>query len=153
MKRIAMLMCLLFFVGGSAYAQQADSSGGEGSQIQQGERYVGPPAEAYKACTGKSAGNTATFVNPRGETVTGTCEEEGSKLVLRPNNRKGQAGGKRQGPPVEAYKACEGKSVGATSQFVSPRGETLIGTCAQEGNQMVLRPNSNNGGRQGQAND
>ena len=157
MKRITTLMCVLFLMGGSVYAQQVDTSGVGGSQNQggssQGVSRTGPPAEAYTACTGKSAGNTATFVNPRGETVTGTCAQEGSQLVLRPDHSKGQAGGKRQGPPPEAYKACEGKSVGATAQFVSPRGETLIGTCAQEGSQLVLRPNSNKGGRQGQSND
>ena len=101
MKRITMLMCVLFLMGGSVYAQQNDPRGGEGSQ----------------------------------------------------NQRGSQQGGHRQGPPPEAYKACEGKSVGATAQFVSPRGETLIGTCDQEGSQLVLRPNSNKGGRQGQSNE
>ena len=151
-----MLMCVLFLMGGSVYAQQTGTSTGEGSQIQGGSSqsgsHTGPPAEAYTACTGKSAGNTATFVNPKGETVTGTCTQDGSQLVLRPDNSKGQANGKRQGPPPEAYKACEGKSVGATAQFVNPRGETLIGTCAQEGTRLVLRPNSNKGGKQGQSN-
>ena len=157
MKRITMLMCVLFLMGGSAYAHQTDTSGGAGSQIQGGSSqsgsHTGPPAEAYTACKSKKVGEAASFVNPRGETVTGTCAQEGSQLVLRPNNGKGQANGKRQGPPPEAYKACEGKSVGATAQFVSPRGETLIGTCAQEGSQLVLRPNSNKGGKQGQSNE
>jgi hypothetical protein len=55
----------------------------------------GPPPEAYKACEGMSAGSSAQFVNPRGETVKGTCEEEDGRLVLRPyvskGDRKGQA--------------------------------------------------------------
>ena len=51
-----------------------------------GRRHHGPPAEAYTACEGKSAGDTAEFVSPRGDTVTGTCEADGDRLVLRPDN-------------------------------------------------------------------
>jgi heavy metal sensor kinase len=47
----------------------------------------GPPPEAYKACQGKRVGSTAQFVDRRGETVRGTCEEDEGKLVLRPNPR------------------------------------------------------------------
>ena len=46
----------------------------------------GPPPEAYTACEGKSAGDAAEFQSPRGDTVTGTCEQEGDRLVLRPDN-------------------------------------------------------------------
>ena len=46
----------------------------------------GPPPEAYTACEGKNAGDTAEFVSPHGDTVTGTCEQEGDKMVLRPDN-------------------------------------------------------------------
>ncbi len=46
----------------------------------------GPPPEAYTACEDKSAGDTAEFVCPHGDTVTGTCELEGDQLVLRPDN-------------------------------------------------------------------
>lgn len=49
----------------------------------------GPPPGAYKACEGKSAASRAQFVNPRGETVKGQCEEEDGKLVLRPDVLKG----------------------------------------------------------------
>lgn len=47
-----------------------------------------PPPEAYSACEGKNAGDTAEFVSPRGDTVTGTCEQErdGDQLVLRPDH-------------------------------------------------------------------
>lgn len=103
MKIITVLLGLLFLMGGSAYGDQAAPRGAEGSQIRQGgggefapqggPRH-GPPPEAYKACEGKTAGSTAQFVNPRGETVKGTCEEEGGRLVLRPDHRKGD----RQGP-------------------------------------------------------
>ena len=58
-----------------------------------------PPQEAYTACEGKSVGDEAQFVSPRGETVTGTCEQEGDRLVLRPNHSRANSGGRRQGPP------------------------------------------------------
>lgn len=45
----------------------------------------GPPPEAYTACENKTAGDTAEFVSPHGDTVTGTCEQEGDRLVLRPD--------------------------------------------------------------------
>ncbi len=44
----------------------------------------GPPPEAYQACAGKTAGNAAQLTGPKGETVQGTCEAEGERLVLRP---------------------------------------------------------------------
>ena len=44
----------------------------------------GPPPEAFTACEGKSAGDTAQFEGRRGDTVTGTCEVRDGKLVLRP---------------------------------------------------------------------
>lgn len=135
MKIINILICLLIIMGGIASAQQGGSN-------------FGPPPEAYAACKAKRAGDSATFVNSKGETITGTCKQEGNQLVLRPDRSKGQSGGKRRGPPPEAYKACEGKSAGSTSQFVNPRGETMTGTCEQEGNQLVLRPDRNTGGRQ-----
>ena len=59
----------------------------------------GPPPEAYKACEGKSAGSSAQFVDPRGETVKGTCEEEDGKLVLRPDLRKGDRPGQAHDGP------------------------------------------------------
>jgi len=61
----------------------------------------GPPPEAYQACEGKSAGSSAQFVNPRGETVKGTCEEEDGKLVLRPDHRKADRPGQVPGGPGE----------------------------------------------------
>ena len=57
-----------------------------------GIRRHGPPPVAYEACEGKSVGDEAEFVNRRGYTVTGTCEEEGDRLVLRPDNPKGRSG-------------------------------------------------------------
>jgi hypothetical protein len=71
----------------------SDSSSQENDQ----RRHQGPPPEAYSACEGKSAGDTAEFVSPRGETVTGTCEMErdSDRLVLRPDNPpEGDSGGR-----------------------------------------------------------
>jgi len=55
-----------------------------------GGKRPGPPPEAYTACEGRCAGDTAGFVGPRGETITGVCEQDGDRLVLRPD---------RSGPP------------------------------------------------------
>jgi len=58
----------------------------EASAQETGRRHHGPPPEAYTACEGKAVGDTAEFVSPRGDTVPGTCELEGDRLVLRPDN-------------------------------------------------------------------
>jgi two-component system, OmpR family, heavy metal sensor histidine kinase CusS len=50
----------------------------------------GPPPEAYKACEGKSAGSVSQFIDPRGETLKGTCEQENGRLVLRPDRSRSQ---------------------------------------------------------------
>jgi hypothetical protein len=60
-----------------------------------GREHQGPPPEAYTACEEKSAGDTAEFQSPFGDTVTGTCEAEGDRLVLRPDNPPAD---RRQGP-------------------------------------------------------
>ena len=101
----------------------------------------GPPPEAYKACEGKSVGGKAEFVNPRGETVTGVCQNDGSgKIVLRPDHPPGGQAGEHQGPPQEAYQACVGKTAGNAAQFAGPKGEIIQGTCEAEGERLVLRP-------------
>ncbi len=53
---------------------------------ERGRHHRTPPPEAYAACEGKSAGDTAEFESPRGDTVTGTCEQDGERLVLRPDH-------------------------------------------------------------------
>jgi len=132
----------------------------EASAQETGRRHYGPPPEAYTACEGKAVGDTAEFVSPRGDTVTGTCEQQGDRLVLRPDNppggnsggndRSSQNAGRRQhGPPPEAYTACEGKNLGDTAEFVSPRGDTVTGTCEQQDDRLVLRPDNPPGGRSG----
>jgi len=60
--------------------------GNDASSQETGKRRHGPPPEAYTACEDKNAGDTAEFVSPHGDTVTGTCEQEGDRLVLRPDN-------------------------------------------------------------------
>jgi len=76
---IALLGIFIAFssVGNEVFAQET------------GRRHQGPPPEAYTACEGKSVGDTAEFVSPHGDTVTGTCEQEGDRLVLRPDNPPG----------------------------------------------------------------
>jgi hypothetical protein len=81
----------------------------QGNDVRRDHR--GPPPEAYKVCEGKSAGSVAQFVNRRGETLKGTCEEEDGRLVLRPDANKG----KRRG---EAHNTPRGRS------FFAPRGES-----------------------------
>ncbi|SEH04467.1 hypothetical protein [Candidatus Venteria ishoeyi] len=117
----------------------------------QGRR--GPPPEAYTACENKNAGDTSQFKSPRGDTVSGTCEDQNGTLVLRPDrggrgprsdNQQGNADREgnrdRRGPPPEAYTACEGKSAGDRSQLKDHRGETLTGTCEEDRGKLVLRP-------------
>jgi len=59
------------------------------------------------------------------------------------NTALAQDGGRRrQGPPPEAYTACEGKSEGDTASFESPHGDTVTGTCVQEDDRLVLRPDN-----------
>jgi len=66
----------------------------EAAAQDRGGRRHGPPPEAYTACEGKSEGDAAEFESPRGNTVTGTCEYEGDRLVLRPDNPPPGHGGR-----------------------------------------------------------
>lgn len=45
--------------------------------------------------------------------------------------RSGQGGMGRHGPPAEAISACAGKNQDAQCSFVTPRGETMNGSCRQ----------------------
>jgi two-component system, OmpR family, heavy metal sensor histidine kinase CusS len=57
--------------------------------------HLDPPPEAYQACKGKDAGSPGQFIDPRGETVKGICEDHDGTLALRWNrpedNMRGQA--------------------------------------------------------------
>ncbi|MBU1413976.1 hypothetical protein KKC22_20875 [Myxococcota bacterium] len=102
----------------------------------------GPPLEAYTACKDKKVGESAEFVSQRGEIISGTCKQEGDRLVLRPDSppTKNHNGDKHQEPPPEAYTACQGKNVGDVAEFVNPEGKTMSGTCEQDKDRLVLRP-------------
>ena len=58
----------------------------------------GPPPEAYTACEGKSSGDSSQLTTPRGEVLTGSCEEgRDGKLVLRLDRPRGdREGGQEQ---------------------------------------------------------
>lgn len=56
----------------------------------------GPPPEAYTACDCKEAGDKAEFVSPHGDTVTGICEKQGDRLVLRPDNPPSRRPGRQE---------------------------------------------------------
>ena len=60
---------------GHRYDQQ--SSGQNSNSPEDGRQRREPPPEAIKACDGKSAGDKVEFETPRGETVTGTCVNNG----------------------------------------------------------------------------
>jgi hypothetical protein len=49
-------------------------------------------------------------------------------------------GGPPPGPPPEAIQACQGRTVGATVQFQTPRGDTITGTCREMHGQLVAMP-------------
>ncbi|RWX45364.1 hypothetical protein H206_00970 [Candidatus Electrothrix aarhusensis] len=52
-----------------------------------------PPETAYKSCEGKRAGEEIKLTTPQGRKITGTCEQDGDRLFLRPN-RPGAPNGK-----------------------------------------------------------
>ena len=75
-----------------------------------------------------------------------------SSTAIAANTDQNQNRGRHQGPPPEAYTACEGKAIGDTAQFVNPGSKEVYGTCEQEGSgrgsgggsksgsKLVLRP-------------
>ncbi|QJB55977.1 hypothetical protein [Pseudodesulfovibrio sp. zrk46] len=79
MKRVLFVFVLVVAMGTCALAQPG---GGRG----QGGKRQGPPEEAYEACEGKKVGDKAVFTSPRGDEVTGICEERDGKMVLHPDN-------------------------------------------------------------------
>lgn len=48
--------------------------------------------------------------------------------------------GRKQGPPPEAIKACEGKAVGDGVTFSGRRGESLKANCKEIEGQLVAVP-------------
>lgn len=53
------------------------------------------------------------------------------------NDGKGK---QRNGPPPEAFEACEGKNAGDSVEFTGRRGETLTATCEERNGQLVAVP-------------
>lgn len=120
----------------------------------------GPPPEAFEVCEGKSVGDAAELTTPRGDTLTGTCQEMDGRLVLRPDNmpeRGGEDGqepprgigtddegdrSRRHGPPPQAYEACEGKNAGDAVEVTLPDGKTLTGTCEERDDGLAMRPDN-----------
>jgi len=80
-KTFVVILLMGTFVSVNAFGEEQSSQ-------RKGGRRQGPPPEAYTACEGKRAGDAAEFVSPRGDTVTGTCEQQGDRLVLRPERRR-----------------------------------------------------------------
>ncbi|HSW07135.1 hypothetical protein [Aquabacterium sp.] len=60
----------------------------------------GPPPEAITACTGKTAGVKVSFKGRGGETMSGTCQLQGSTLAARPDGPPGGASAPMGRPPV-----------------------------------------------------
>jgi len=58
--------------------------------------HQGPPPEAYSVCADKKAGDKAQLVTPHGDTVTGTCIQQGNRLLLRPDHGMGRRPGKKR---------------------------------------------------------
>ena len=81
-KTSIVITLLVIFIAVMAFGNDASSQ-------ETRRRHHGPPPEAYTACEGKNAGEAAEFVSPHGDTVTGTCVQEGDRLVLRPDNPPG----------------------------------------------------------------
>lgn len=95
-KKVFMAITLLWvFIAFGTFGNDACAQGA-------GRRHQGPPPEAYTACTDKSAGDAAEFESPRGDKVTGTCVQDGDRLVLRPDNPPGGGpAGQRSEAPVD----------------------------------------------------
>ncbi len=81
-KTSILITLLVIFIAVMAFGNDASSQ-------ETRKRHHGPPPEAYTACEGKNTGDAAEFVSPHGDTVTGTCVQEGDRLVLRPDNPPG----------------------------------------------------------------
>jgi hypothetical protein len=45
-----------------------------------------------------------------------------------------------QGPPPEAFAACEGKKAGDQAEFTGRQGESVTGVCEEKNGRLVLRP-------------
>jgi hypothetical protein len=71
-------------------------------------------------------------------TVANTDGMERTMDRQRPLDRPDRTG--RHQPPAEALGACSGSSPGASCSFVSPRGDTLYGTCQSPAGDLACVP-------------
>jgi hypothetical protein len=65
---------------------------------------------------------------------------QGSQIKKGCGGGSATPGGPHFGPPPEAFRACEGKTVGSKAQFTGPDGETVSGSCKVADGRLVLRP-------------
>ncbi len=104
--------------------------------------HMQPPAEAYTACSGKSAGDTVSMTRRDGQTVSATCRELDGKLAAMPEHPGKDDHQRPMGPPPEAVKACDGKSAGDSVSFTTRGGQTLSGTCREMNGSLAAMPTS-----------
>lgn len=113
----------------------------------EGERPMGPPPGAAKACEGKDAGDKVKLSGPDGKTLEGVCRKKDGKLVLVPEHgprgergEKGEHEGRRMGPPPGAAKACKGKDEGDKVSLKGPDGERHEGVCRKVDGKLMAMP-------------
>jgi hypothetical protein len=70
--------------------------------------------------------------------ILGIC----ATIAFGSDTQKRRPMGGHNGPPPEAYTACENKNAGDAAEFVSPHGDTVTGICELQGDQLVLRPDN-----------
>ncbi len=97
-----------------------------------------PPAAAFTACEGKSAGDQVSLTGPDGNSRSATCREVDGKLAAMPKNMG--KGGRPMGPPPEAVTACTGKSAGDSVSFKTADGKSLSGTCHEVDGKLAAMP-------------
>lgn len=62
-----------------------------------GHRPPEPPAEAFKACAGKSEGAAVSIALKDGKTLAATCVKMGNQLAARPNDMPPRGSGDKAG--------------------------------------------------------
>ena len=121
----------------------------------------GPPQEAISACSGHSEGASCSFSSPRGDNISGTCDDtpdgmacvpEGGPQGMPGQGRQmgGGQNGQRRGPPQEAISACSGQSEQASCSFTTPRGDEVSGSCRNTPDGMACAPAGGPQGMRGQ---
>lgn len=108
---IVSISVLLLLIFNLAYGQTPGSHDPPGSPCERdglrpnGADFEGHghPPEAYSACKDKTAGSASQLTTPWGETIKGTCREEGGKLVLIPGRVEGVKMARRPCPPPRCW--------------------------------------------------